>query len=426
MSTHALSVGTPALPLGARNNQQRRLMIVFITLSLSVTMSLEQLSSFERGSLQYWLLVTPALLFSLLDPHELLKTLFGKAKLLLIMLLWVGSWYFAIGDPRAIIQLGGFVLVLAWISTDRAEIDVRDLVRLYVLLILIGISVKLLSDFNHYGLVPGYSDPVYGRLRVSFFPNVAYTGILSLGMLMVLTSSEQRAKTHPIVLAVAIYFLVFSFVRAALLAALMYLILRHVFGKYRRPRAARLFWIAVIVGFGFNLAVFSSAPILYVLQDNEVVSTFLLRGQTNLSIAEILFQLYRPWLWNAHLTLFYSSPGWMGWGSYYQAVFDAGGKPLPTNGSESLPTRLLATYGIAGVLFTLYLVRRLRVLAFRDDRWACACFPAIFILMMNWGSVFHPTDGMFVLLMLMITKGSAGFVESRRPSSRDVSRKQLK
>jgi hypothetical protein len=229
-------------------------------------------------------------------------------------------------------------------------------------------------------------------------------------MLMVLTSSKQRVKSHPIVLAVAIYFLVFSFVRAALVAAVIYLTLRHFFNKYRRPRPARLFWIAVIVGFGFTLAIFFSAPILYLLQDYQVVSTFLLRGQTNLSTSDILYQLYRPWLWNAHIHLFFSSPGWMGWGSSYQAIFDAGEKPLATNGSESLPTRLLAIYGVAGILFTFYLVRRLRVSAFRDDRWACACFPAIFILMMNWGSVFHPTDGMFVILMLMITRGAAGFV----------------
>ncbi|EAQ36401.1 hypothetical protein NB311A_20726 [Nitrobacter sp. Nb-311A] len=406
--------------MAARMNRPQRLMTVFIALSLTVTMSLGQLNSFERGSFQYWLLVTPALLFPLLDPHVLLKTLFGRAKLLLVMVLWAGSWYFVIGDIRVIIQLGGFVLVLAWISTDQATLDVQDLVRLYVLLILVGVSIKFLSDLNHYGLIPGYSDPVYGRMRVSFFPNVAYTGLLSLGMLMVLTSSKQRAKRHPIVLAVAVYFLVFSFVRAALIAALIYLALHHFFSKYRRPRPVRLFWIAIIVGFGFNLAIFSSAPILYLLQDNQVISTFLLRGQTNLSISDILYSLYRPWLWNAHLHLFFSSPGWMGWGSSYQAIFEASEKPLATNGSESLPTRLLATYGLAGILFTLYLVGRLRVSAFRDDRWACASFPAILILMMNWGSVFHPTDGMFVLLMLMITRGSAGFMErsqiSRSPT----------
>jgi hypothetical protein len=170
------------------------------------------------------------------------------------------------------------------------------------------------------------------------------------------------------------------------------------------------------VGFGFNLAIFLSAPILYALQNNDLVSTFLLRGRNDLSISDILYQLYRPWLWSAHLHLFFSSPGWMGWGSSYQAILDAGGTPIATTGSESLPTRLLATYGIAGALFTFYLVRRLRVVALRDDRWACACFPALFVLMMNWGGVFHPTDGMFIILMLMITKGSAGFV-GRSPIS---------
>lgn len=416
MSARAMPVGLPALPMVSRTGQQRRLMITFIVLSLSVAMSLGQSNSFERGSLQYWLIVAPTLLLPLFDPHELLKTLVGRARLLLIMLLWVGGWLFVIDDPRAIMQLGALVLVLCWISTDRAEIDVRSLTRLYVLLILVGISIKFLSDFNPYGLVPGSSDPVYGRLRVSFFPNVAYTGILSLGMLLVLTGNKRRAKKHPIVLAIAVYFLVFSFVRAALLAALIYLILLFFFGKYRRPRPSRLFWIAIIVGFGFNVAVFLSAPILYALQDNHLVSTLLLRGQTNLSIGEILYQMYRPWLWSAHLHLFFSSPGWMGWGSSYQAMLDAGGTPLTTTGSESLPTRLLATYGIAGVLFTLYLVRRLSVLAFRDDRWACACFPAIFVLMMNWGSVFHPTDGIFVILILIITRGSAGFIERSQTS----------
>jgi hypothetical protein len=406
----ALRAGVPVLSTDSGANQQRRLMMVFIGLSLALAMAHSQFDSFERGSLRYWLAVTPALLFPLLNPHELLKTLFGRAKLLLIMLLWAGVWHCVAGDLHAAVQLGALVLVLTWISTDQAEIDVRDLVRLYLLLVLIGISVKLLSNFNHYGLIPGFSDPAYGRLRVSFFASIAYTGTVSLAMLMVLTGSKRRAKSHQIALVVAGYFLVLSFVRASLLAAVIYLILHHVFGKYRRPRPRRLFWIAVIVGFGFNLAVFLSAPILYALQDNFLVSTFLLRGQTGLSINDILYQLNRPWLWSAHLHLFFSSPGWMGWGSSYQAMLDAGGTPIATTGSESLPTRLLATYGIAGALFTVYLVRRLRVLAWRDDRWACACFPAIFVLMMNWGSVLHSTDGMFILLTLMITKGSAGFV----------------
>jgi hypothetical protein len=194
---------------------------------------------------------------------------------------------------------------------------------------------------------------------------------------------------------------------------LIYAILYRYFCKDQVVRPNRMFWIALIVAFGAPLAVFWSTDLLYALQDNGVVSALFLRGETNLSKDDILFQLYRPWLWATHLHLFLSSPAWMGWGSpeFYQSVLVATGPPLATTGSESLPTRLLAIYGIAGLFFTLYLVRLLRESDRRDDRWACACFPAVFFLLMNWGGIFHPTDAMFVLLLLMVTKGSAGFAE---------------
>jgi len=401
-------------PAVARAQGQRHwAMLVFVALSLLVTMSLGQTEGFARGSLQYWLVVTPAVVLPLLDLAAIVKTLLGRAKLLLVLLLWAGGWHFAAGDARATFQLCAIILVLTWISTERASINVRDLTRLYLLLIVVGLSISFLSDFNHYGLVPGLSDPVYGLWRVSFFPNIAYTGTLSLVMLLVLTRTKERAGQHPVVLIIAIYFLAFSFVRAALIAAIIYLVLYYYFRRRATLQTARMFWIALVVAFGVNIAVASSANILYALQDNPLVSTIFLRGKNDLSVDDILYQLYRPWLWTAHLRLFLSSPVWMGWGSpeFYQPMLDATGPPLATTGSESVPTRLLASYGIAGMLFTLYLVRQLRELAFRDDRWACACFPAVFFLMMNWGGVFHPTDGMFILLSLMTTRGSDGFID---------------
>ncbi|QWG17046.1 hypothetical protein KMZ68_18955 [Bradyrhizobium sediminis] len=393
-------------------------MLAFVTFSLLVTMSLSQTESFVRGSLQYWLVVVPAVVFPLLGLPDIVRTLFGRGKLLLILLLWAGGWHAAMGDARATVQLCATVLALTWISTDRAAINVQDLTRLYLLLLVVGLSVSAFSNFNRYGLIPGYSDPVYGLWRVSFFPNIAYTGALSLVMLVVLTHSKERARRHPVVLAIATYFFVLCFVRAALIAGLVYLVLYFFFCRNSAMRPARMFWIALAVAVGFNVAVVSSANILYALQDNVFVSTFLLRGETNLSVNDILYQLYRPWLWKAHLQLLYSSPAWMGWGSpeFYQSMLDASGPPLATIGSESLPTRLLASYGIAGLLFTLYLIQQLRRLAFRGDRWACACFPAVFILMMNWGGIFHPTDGMFALLLLPITRGSNGFLDDQTGS----------
>jgi hypothetical protein len=402
----------PALPSNAQKAPRRRAMLAFITLSLLVTMSLDQTSSFARGSLQYWLVVLPALLFPLLDLSAILKRLFGEARLLLLFFVFAGGWHLATGDVRATLQLFQFILMLTWISTDRASISVRDLARLYMFLVVVGVSISVFSDFNRYGLIPGRSDPTYGLWRVSFFPNIAYTGILSLAMVLVLTRSKERARQHPIVLAIAVYFLVFSFVRAAQIAAMIYLALYYLFLRNPALRPTRMFWIALLVAFGFNLAVLVSAQILFALQGVPLVSTLFLRGATNLSVDDILFQLYRPWLWRTHFHLFLSSPAWMGWGSpeFYQRVLDATGPPLPTIGSESLPTILLASYGIAGVLFTVYLVQRLRQLAFVDDRWACACFPAVFVLMMNWGSVFHPSDSIFVILLLIMTRGSKGFV----------------
>jgi hypothetical protein len=402
----------PAPPNNAQKVPRHRAMLAFVTLSLLVTMSLDQTSSFARGSLQYWLVVLPALLLPLLDLPAILKRLFGEARLLLVFLVCAGGWHLAMGDVRVTLQLFQFILVLTWISTDRASINVRDLTRLYMLLVVVGVSILLFSDFNRYGLIPGRSDPAYGLWRVSFFPNIAYTGILSMAMVLVLTRSKDVARQHPIVLAIATYFLVFSFVRAAQIAAMIYLAIYYLFLRNSAPRPIRMFWIALLVAFGFNLAVLVAAQILFVLQNYPLVSTLFLRGETNLSIDDILFQLYRPWLWRTHFHLFFSSPGWMGWGSpeFYQRALDATGPPLPTIGSESLPTRLLASYGIAGALFTVYLVRQLRQLAFLDDRWACACFPAVFVLMMNWGSVFHPSDSIFVILLLIMTKGSKGFV----------------
>lgn len=171
-----------------------------------------------------------------------------------------------------------------------------------------------------------------------------------------------------------------------------------------------MFLTALIVAFGLNVAIALSAGILYLLQDNLFVSSVFLRGETGITLDRIAYQLYRPWLWAIQFKIFAASPGWMGWGVYdFSQMVIEDSPPLTTNGTESLPTRLLTVYGIPGVLFTLYLIVRLWKLAREDDRWACACFPALFILMMNWGSAFHPSDAMFVVFMLIMMRGSKGF-----------------
>jgi hypothetical protein len=136
-----------------------------------------------------------------------------------------------------------------------------------------------------------------------------------------------------------------------------------------------------------------------------------LRGETGLSTFEIYQQIYRPWLWGQHLHQFITSPNLMGWGSVEFNVLKtedlvSGHEEL---GDVSLPTRLLAQYGLPGLLFVVFMIARLRVLAKRGDVWGCACFPVVVLGLFQWGSMFHPTDPMFVIYMIIMIHGSAAF-----------------
>lgn len=403
-------------------------MLAYVCLSLSMGMLVQQTTGVERGSWQYVVYVAIAVALPLLSISSIVRCLFGRCRLLLLWLMWTGAWFFLKGDDRAVVQLTLLILVMSWMATDEAVLNVRDLVSIYIALILVGIGILSLTGLNPYSLVPGRAIPEYGIWRVSFFPNIAYSGILSMALLLILTRNAKVARAYWWAILIATYFLVFSFVRAALLSALVYLVLWWWFRKWQMPHPKWMFWTALFVTFGLVALTAASANLLYAIQDFPGISAVLLRGMSNLTVDQIAYQLYRPWLWTQQLNLFQSSPWLMGWGSadFHELVVRNQAEPQATlisAGSEALPMRLLVAYGLPGLLFSVYLVERLGKLALADDRWACACFPALFSLMMSWGSVFHPSDAMFVILLLVMTKGSEGFTSHETSTARGIERK---
>lgn len=395
-------------------------LLLFVTASLLVSMSVIQEEAPEPGSITYWLLVLPAALLPLADAGVIVKTLTGRVWMLLLFLATAGAWHVAAGDTRAVIQLGLLVWVLAWISSDRARLAIDDLVALYATLVALGLLVYLFTGLNKWGPLPGLTVEDYGVWRVSFFPNIAYTAFLSLAVVLVLTRDMKTLRRYPLAFAVALYFLVFSFVRTALVAFAVYALLRWWFARRRTP--GRLFWSALLLGFGVNAAIAGSVVVLDFLQQYPLTSRLLLRGESELSTEEIFQQLYRPWLWWQHMQQFASSPFLMGWGAFN---FDSMKIDALVEGQEqgdtvSLPTRLLASYGVPGLLFTLFLVSQLRRLSRRRDAWACACFAAIFLLIMQWGSVFHPSDALFSIFLMMIVGGSSAYTERRHSAPSPV------
>ena len=420
-----LSQADQSVPVSAPRRHYA--MLVYVCLSLSMTMLVQQTVAIERGSWQYFTYVATAIALPSLSLPSIVRCLFSRCALLLLWLLWAGAWFFWVGDYRAVGQLALLILVTSWVATDQALLDAGDLVKIYIALILVGMGILSLTTLNPYSLIPGRAIPQYGVWRVSFFPNIAYSGILSLALLMILTRDARSARTYSWLIIIATYFLVFSLVRAALLSALIYFALWWWFSRWQIPRPTRMFWIALGVAAGFVALTAVSAKLLFMTQDYSMVSAIMLRGKSNLTVDQIAYQIYRPWLWGQQLNLFLSSPWLMGWGSadFYGLVAgkEESQTMLVSAGSEALPTRLLVAYGLSGLLFSIYLVQRLRKLALADDRWACACFPALFALMMSWGSVFHPSDALFVILLLIMTKGSDGFTYQQAASAGESERK---
>lgn len=388
-------------------------LLAFIGLSLSVSMATTQEETPEIGSPLYWALVIGAALLPLLDVGAIYRTLFGRGLLLLGFALTAGSWHLLTGDLRVVLQLGLMVWVAAWLSSDNARLCVRDLLGVYLASVVVGVALWLLTDLNQWGLVPGTTAEHYGVWRVSYFSNIAMSAMLSLAVTMVLTRTMASARAHSLVLGLALYFLVFSFVRTALIALLLYVALRWWFARQDHPSPRSLFWTALLVGIGINLMIATTNVVLEHLQEFPVISRLFLRGETGLTPEEIREQAYRPWLWMQHLILFETSPFLMGLGVFEFSEVQPEALLVGTTpaGNEALLTRLLATYGLPALLFVLYLISRLRESARQCDLWACACFPPIILLVMQWGNFFHPTDAIGAIFFLMIVHGSKAFAD---------------
>jgi hypothetical protein len=384
-------------------------LLFFIGNSIVLQMLLGEDDVVGQFSLIYWLLVLPALLIPLMFLPGIITTLGGRAHFLLYFFILAGAFHLIRGDFRTVMQLLLLILVLAWCACESTHLSTDDVIKIFFASLILGILVFRFTDWNFWGLLPGTTPSEYGGWRVSYFPNVANTGTMSLFVFLLLTRKISIAKNHKFALLVCLYFLVFSFVRAAFIAAGLYLLLRFVFNGSRGKGPRFLFWASLGTGVGSILAAAYIVPILEVLQQVPALSRLLLRGQAELDPAAIYQQLYRPWLWSQHFLMFLSSPGQMGLGTFnfsehvsFDLVPGLGG-----DGAESLPTRLLAVYGLPSLFFAGYVVHELARLARARDAWGCACFPGILFMLMNWGSVFHPTNAFFVLFFLILTRGAS-------------------
>lgn len=393
-----------------RLNRREWPFLAYIIISLAVTLSLGQYYQ-ESGGLIYWLLTLPLAFLPLLRSSAMVSSALGRAFPVVVFVVIGGGWHFLHGDMTAASRAVLLGWGLIWVVCSSARIRIDDVYILYASAVLVGALIWLFGDLNYWGLLPGTTTAVgETSWRVSFFPNVAYTGFFSFIVLAIgLRDPRPKSKRVVILLSVAAYFMVFSFVRTALVGLVVFVALRQILEGRKSTQA--LFWIPLVSTILVNAAITYSPVVLEGIQSNPIISRLFLRGETNESQLEIYQQLYRPYVWGQHIHQFFTSPNFMGWGSidFNRLKTFALVEGREQGGSISLPTRLLAEYGLAGLLLVGYLVSRLYVLAKRRDIWGCACFPSICLAMLHWGTMFHPTDAMFGLMLLVLMRGSAGF-----------------
>lgn len=383
----------------------RIVLLLFLGNSLALQMALAQTASVKPLSIIYWLLVLPALVAPLFFWREMIEAVKGRGAYLLAFLFLAGSYHVLRGDFRATLQLVLLIWVALWCICPSVRLSVGDVINGFIISVIVGICFYQSTDVNFWGIVPGTTMGDNGPWRVSYFPNIANTGFAGLFVLFVLTRSKDLPRTHVIAFSICLYFLLLSFVRAAVIAAVLYVVLRLLLERVKTP--AGLFWTTLAVTVGFHLAVVFVVPLLELLQQYPVMSRLLLRGYSELDTTAIYQQLYRPWVWSEHIKMFLASPHLMGLGTFrfLDKVSYILVPNLEGDGTESLLTRLIATYGLPALLLVAFLVDALYRLARNRDVWACACFPAIIFMMSNWGSVFHPTNAFFVLFFMLLIRG---------------------
>lgn len=452
---------------------------VFVALSLAMAIFIGQERVILRGEPAYWALVLPAVLFPMLRLRQTFENfLFGAARPLAVFGVLSCGWFAIRHDFVAVAPAVLFVWVAGWATRSEVRLR-RDHLFVLTLAFYVVACLAYFSqsdypddswfmahpkpppaatveaagtpsdgqaatiavpelragtivvpqqpdtivapqqqrdglDLNAWGVLPGQTAPAYQPWRVSATSNIATSGIFSMIVLMIVLSRIELRPLSGATLISTAYFAILSFVRSVFVGLGLFfasIALMRILPNIPRLRVVAAFSLTA----GVTLLVAVSPVLLFYLQDFQFVSRMFLRGQTDLSIADIARQAYRPWLWGEHLKLFWDSPYLMGMGSELGAtanthIINAG---QARSDSVSLLTRLLATYGLATIGIFWFLCERCYRHASNNDTWAVAAMAALTFMMMSWGSVFHPTNGIFVLSLLIVAKGSAAFASDR-------------
>lgn len=306
----------------------------------------------EHGSLLYFFYVGPVLLFA---------GLFGSLLLIrypitppLVLLLSYTVIVIGVAIVRTDFSTVSSTLIMGatLFAIASAKLAPRPQILNWLFFAsILGGLISYLTGNSIYGVIPGLSLDEELWWRISLFPVVPESAFFSAIILLV-NLSHRDLPMRRTCIALALYFLLFSGLRSALIGTLMALALMFAVDRHwlKSPRAVMRWLLASCISFVVFLLLSDLIAAVPAFR-SEFLNSYFFRAEEGLSDSEDLTKaIYRTWLWSEHLRIAASNP-FFGIGTFdLSAISDNSVEWSAGSGSESFLTGLYARVGLPTLL----------------------------------------------------------------------------
>lgn len=318
----------------------------------------------KQYSLLYFFYVIPVYLFVVINIPLILTTAFNKQTRLLYIFVCIVFFISACRlDFQSISNIGGITFLLIIIVNSQLCVSLKFINSLFLTAICCSFVAYLFNQ-NVYGLVPGFGktniiDTIDTGVRVSLFPNIIESSLFSV-FVFIVNFSFNKSKSIFLFTPLALYFILFSGNRTSIILVIifvsLFLLFKIVKIKHRRFYLIFPFLLISMLIITYNPFVIASISNNL---DSAFLKTLLFRSIEDSEIeTNMQNTLIRLWIWDQHMIVFLQSP-FIGVGTFdFTKIANEHDflKEIPSDGTESFITGLLARVGIVASFFFAFFI----------------------------------------------------------------------
>lgn len=358
-------------------------------------MFLDYGASLGHSSLQYYMIVSPIIVYSLFNINMALgKRVSSEVLSLLLFLLLALIFSIIKFDIKAVFNLLIWTLPIIIILNSKVFLSIRLVNTLFILTIVVGVFAYH-NGINVYGYLPGQSNTNLHQglwWRVSMFPysTPPATAFFSIIVLVLNLLHNKIFKWKMFFMILSTYFMVLSGSRTALIAIILILMILLISKLYRVKMKIPYKVLAIMPLLIFFIIFFSPELMLKINFSSPFINSLIFRSiESSNSIDAILQTMNRQTVWEQYIYLYTHSP-----------IIGVDTVKLRSIGqSETMLLSFLAWHGIS-VIFLLSYMYFLITNSLTDKNYLRYSLGIIFILyMITYSSFFQTYNFLFLLLL---------------------------